>query len=222
MSIGPYEVLDIARDATTEQIRKAYKRLAKTTHPDQGGHADSFALLKFCHDLLVDPERRKRYDETGVIDEGKKAEPTLRQRALAKISMLLPSIIQAQVDPLTIDLIGVLREAVQAQLGEERKRLASLEAAKARVETLSGRFEHVGPPSDDNLFESFLTTQLDQIEQGLPGRRLAIEECRAALDILAQYRFIRDIPLSAIATGLGTQLRANIGLGSFPYQSPFG
>lgn len=64
-----YEVLGIPRDATPEQIKKAYRKLAKKYHPD-GNPNDRAAEEKFkeaneANEVLSDPEKRKKYDRFG-------------------------------------------------------------------------------------------------------------------------------------------------------------
>jgi DnaJ-class molecular chaperone len=67
----PYEILGVARAASPEQIRKAYRRLAKKLHPDLNpGNTDSeerFKEVAGAYELLSDPDKRQRFD-SGEID----------------------------------------------------------------------------------------------------------------------------------------------------------
>jgi len=70
----PYEVLGIEREATSDEISRAYKALAKKHHPDRHAtkgdderqrHAEAFKSISDAHDILSNPEKRKAYDMYG-------------------------------------------------------------------------------------------------------------------------------------------------------------
>lgn len=69
---NPYEVLGVARDADEATIKKAYRKLAKSLHPDRNaGNADAaekFSAVTAAYDLLTDKEKRAQFDR-GEIDE---------------------------------------------------------------------------------------------------------------------------------------------------------
>lgn len=58
-----YETLEVAVDASQDQIKKAYKKLAMATHPDRPeGNVELFKGVAEAYDILRDPEKRRRYD----------------------------------------------------------------------------------------------------------------------------------------------------------------
>jgi hypothetical protein len=62
--VNYYEVLGVSREASQEEIRNAYRRLAKDRHPDRvGGSTEEFSLLQEAHAVLSDPNRRRMHDE---------------------------------------------------------------------------------------------------------------------------------------------------------------
>ncbi len=68
-----YDVLGVARDATAETVRKAYRKLARKYHPDVNKSADAatrFAEVQEAYDVLSDAEKRKAYDRFGHAGVG--------------------------------------------------------------------------------------------------------------------------------------------------------
>ncbi len=70
-----YEVLGISRQATPEEVKRAYRRLARELHPDTNRDpeaADRFKEVTRAYEVLSDPQKRQRYDAFGDerIDAG--------------------------------------------------------------------------------------------------------------------------------------------------------
>lgn len=69
MTTDYYELLGISRDATDEEVRRAYRKLARQHHPDaNGGDPEAEAMFKkisVAYETLRDPQKRRRYDTFG-------------------------------------------------------------------------------------------------------------------------------------------------------------
>ena len=59
-----YELLDVAPDATSDEIKAAYRKLARQVHPDAGGNAALFRQVQDAFETLSEPTRRAAYDES--------------------------------------------------------------------------------------------------------------------------------------------------------------
>lgn len=60
-----YETLGIAKGASTDEIKKAYRKLAMKYHPDQGGDQEKFKEINEAYQVLGDDAKRSQYDQFG-------------------------------------------------------------------------------------------------------------------------------------------------------------
>ena len=57
-----YDILGVSEDASNEQIKRAFKDIAKKEHPDRGGDESKFKEANEAYDTLKDPKKRQEYD----------------------------------------------------------------------------------------------------------------------------------------------------------------
>ena len=65
-----YDLLDVPKDATMDQIKKSYRKKALKEHPDKGGDPEKFKDITYAYEVLSDREKRELYDQHG--EEGVK------------------------------------------------------------------------------------------------------------------------------------------------------
>ncbi len=65
-----YEVLGVKKDASADEIKKAFRRLARKHHPDAGGSEEKFKEINEAYEVLSDGEKRQQYDQYGQYFSG--------------------------------------------------------------------------------------------------------------------------------------------------------
>lgn len=180
-SFDPYELLGVSPAATAQAIKTAYRQRVQTAHPDRGGDPNVFIAVARAFSLLSDPEARKLYDETGIVDEN--ALEALRK----DVAMILADMFDAAVATAIatglgldrVDFVGQMKAAVdtgiaEARLAETRagRDIKSLDALRMRVR----RHEE-----GHNLF-------VDRLDAQLEAKRTASQTTRRRIVMLEMAR----------------------------------
>ena len=91
--VDPYAELDVSRDASSEEIRRAYRQVARRQHPDVNqdpGGAERFAAAARAYEILSDPAARARYDNRFPrpvpIRRSPKPRPAVGRRAVLELT----------------------------------------------------------------------------------------------------------------------------------------
>ena len=65
-----YKIFNVGKNASAQEIRKAYRKLVIKLHPDKGGDPGKFEEMQNAYEVLTDPQKREVYDKYG--EEGLK------------------------------------------------------------------------------------------------------------------------------------------------------
>lgn len=71
MSKNYYEILGVDKNASADEIKKAYRKKAIEHHPDKGGDEDKFKEAAEAYETLSDPEKKREYDTFGKAGNGR-------------------------------------------------------------------------------------------------------------------------------------------------------
>ena len=184
--IDPYEILGVGRDAEEAAVRSAYRKLAKTAHPDSGGDADVFLLVQKAHELLLDPLRRKVFDATGYDPE--LADPKDLQ-GLMLIEKLVNDIVLDERDAGTFDPLERMRATLEGDIRKARFHMSEMEGHGARV----GRhLDRLGARPATDILGYMLKARIDAIAKAVQDTARQIEATERALEMLKDYDYDVD------------------------------
>jgi curved DNA-binding protein CbpA len=187
-----YDTLGIKPDADPDTIKAAYRRLASGHHPDRGGKTDQMALINRAHEVLIDPQARKRYDETGQDTPDKPVQEKARDLLIHAFSMVLD-------DTWDHDMIGKVRAMLQnalLQIESETKKV------KFQIEKVTKRRSKVRAKVGHNLFNDLCLQRISELSRKLPELDQHLMTHELALSMLDDYECDVEIaPAAAFFTG---------------------
>ncbi len=156
----PYDVLGVGRSARPSEIKLAYRRKVQVAHPDRGGDPELFILVVRAFGLLSDPDARRLFDETGIIDD-EAVQGYRREVALILADMFDAAVETAVATGLKLESVNFIAQmsvAVTAGLGDARQSLGRTDAEIGALQQLRARIRRTD--SDRNLFAERLDAQV--------------------------------------------------------------
>lgn len=193
MPVDIYATLGVPKDATKEQIKKAYRKRSLETHPDKHGgdkgKAEEFMALTRYYKILSDDEARKRYDAGEDPESIAKDGESIEEQAIKAVVQLFMAVIDGE-DEKTTNVFKAMHQSIDAkttQYMEERnrseQRIKKAEEALARI---------ICKPKAPNIFEASLNQQILMFKQNVANCERNIEIGKAAKKIIDNYAYRVD------------------------------
>ena len=157
MSKSLYAELGIEKDASHDEIKSAYRKLAQINHPDKGGDIEDFQAIQHAYEVLSDPARRERYDLTGSEEESN----SLERQAISALGDMFSSFISKE------DIDGNIVEKVMAEIngaisdGYQQK--ADLESKLQKASKQLGRV--ISKSGKDSLYQIVIEDHIEKLEE---------------------------------------------------------
>jgi len=189
--IDLYQLLGLKRAATREEVRKAYRRKAKSSHPDSGGSEEAFNALTAAHDVLADARRRERYDSTGEIEQARP--DNFDGSAIEVIAQKLGMIIHAEQELTSLDIGAVIEQAIREDIALRKSSIANQRRAVERAAALRARVKRKANNAD-NMLARVLDWHESSAQDHVKKNEEAVRAMERALEILEGYSFIDDLP----------------------------
>jgi curved DNA-binding protein CbpA len=184
-----YATLGVPRSATADEIRKAYVAAAKRIHPDAGGGAVEFVELQAAYDVLSDPERRQRYDETGDTDADADNATAM---ALELACQVLAKVLSEVQDPTRVDLVARMVSVLSQAAIECEQAAKAAEANAQRLEKVVKRFKRKSKKPSPLV--AMLQKQINQLGLVARAQRGELPKITRAIEVVRDHEFKWDRP----------------------------
>lgn len=191
--IDPYAMLEIQRDADDAAIKRAYRKLVKTAHPDCGGDVDQFGRVTASYELLKDPVRRKVYDDTGY-------DPQLADARDLKGLMILETLVNEMIlderDPGSFDPVAAIRRKLTDDILKTRFHILELERHRTRVRQ---HMDRIGRKPEADVLGSMLRARSQSITDAIKNAEAQIETIEQAYTMLEGYSYeLEAVPVAVV------------------------
>lgn len=177
-----YETLGVAKDATKEAIKKAFRRRAKDAHPDTGGTAEQFHALEVAHRILSDDKARERYDRDGSTE----AEPDNTDAQAMSIIASNIDRLMGEEDAKFKDMVGDIRKAVSDDIKTAERSIGEARAYELRTIDLRKRVK--GGKGAAFMLKVF-DGKLQDVARAITSLEEQIKIRRRALELLEDASF---------------------------------
>lgn len=189
MSNDPYEILGVEKDATSEQISAAYKAAAKKAHPDSGGSSDRFTRVKQASMVLLDPKRRKQFDETATINDS--PADNVSARALELVVAFFVNSLNAMENPHVLqvehtDLIKLGTRHFEQLIAASMTNIQGINRQLLRFEKALSRLK---PKRNKDVISVMLRHHMGRLNTVIDNNRQEIATNTKAIEILNDYEF---------------------------------
>ncbi|MGH6734768.1 MAG: DnaJ domain-containing protein [Methyloceanibacter sp.] len=188
-----YQILGVKPAAPRKDIHKAYRRKAKSAHPDTGGSVEAFNELVVAYAVLSDPKRRRRYDETGEIDPPRP--DNFDGGAIEIIAEKLGLVIHAEHDLSSMDVGALIEQAIRDDIADRKGSVVHQKRAAERLGRLRGRARRKAN-GEDNLVARVLDWHGLAIQNRIKKHEESVLFLERALEILQDYSFTDDLAVA--------------------------
>ncbi|MCK5633015.1 J domain-containing protein [bacterium] len=137
--INLYKILEVKRSADKKAIKKAYRKMSKTHHPDvEGGDREKFDMLNKAYKILMDDDKRSRYDN------GENVENILKSKNKEEIELIGSILVNLMksFNPETQDIIKQIDLSIDLNITKYEEQVAKLKQSIKKYKTFLKKLKH--------------------------------------------------------------------------------
>lgn len=191
-----YEILGIEPLATAEEIKEAYRALAKKHHPDKGGDEALFQEIQQAYAILGDAELRADYDATGCF-EGAKASPY--PSAVEKVASMASAWLDMAVEH--GDFLGFVKGITEEACGAAIDGIETATGKLAFAQRFEAQLRWIGEDDIPSPAHEQIKKEITSFHESIKIFKFEIEVADCVHEIMKNYLITIPDALSNIAIG---------------------
>jgi len=180
-----YDILGIERDATKEEIKKAYRKLANEHHPDHndGKESPEFIDITKAYKILSDDEKRKEYDETGYVKDN------IHDQKEVAIEILMGWLEHCLNDDkaLKTNVVDRLIAMAKSNVNQCRHRIKLTTKRMKKLRKVIKRFRYKGKSRD--FVTMCIQNNINKLMFNMQQAQYQIETDKLIIEMLTDYEY---------------------------------
>ena len=180
-----YEILDVPKDASESDIKKAYRKKAQSSHPDkEGGDEELFKAVQKAYEILSDANKRKHYDETG-----EESKDNLNNDVIESLIGIVLNVVQGNdvkrnnILETAITLVHRQQDAHRSKRKQAETQYERLAEAARRIKCVEGK---------ENILKLALESQANRIKIAIQEIDNVLSIGEEILVVIADYSYETD------------------------------
>jgi len=187
-----YDILGVNKEASKDQIKKAYRKKASKLHPDKGGDEKEFKQLAKAYNILSDDQQRAYYNKIGKEKETETIENMAISNLMKMFASKLEEII-SNAGKFTYDIIGRMKDAIKMTAPKFDQNVNDLKTDIKTLKRLKKKFKHKKKKiTPANIFEGIINQSIQQKENEIELHKREKKINKMMLKILDEYEFDVD------------------------------
>lgn len=185
-----YQILEVDQEATLEEIKQSYRKLAKIHHPDAGGDEELFKAISKAYAVLSDNAARVKYDNgtdpeeclVSDLDEAKQNLKSLTHKILNS----------GYFSPTHGDLVKSLKGEINSTKLKIESEIEDQESYIKTLECVKGKIKN------GDFLVNELTACINEAEKGIKARQKTLEISDIMLEVLDDVEYMVEEDLEVI------------------------
>ena len=177
-----YDILGIKKNASPEDVKKAYRKTSKKTHPDKGGSNEEFQETKKAYEVLSNTKLRDRYDETGEVEDDTSSKHSAMQDVAQIFEMVLTKYEgEIEYTDIICEMLKVFEDGLQStkqSIKEWKAQIPHHEKISSRIKTDEG---------DENIFKSFIDGKIAVLNNSIRSAEEQINRIEESISMVEIY-----------------------------------
>lgn len=187
-----YEILGVLPTATPAELKAAYRHKVTKNHPDVGGDLEVMITLNSAYQVLRDPDKRRHYDETGLIeDKSLFVDHTNMVNFLIKIFDDVIGSVGGNMNLTNTFVVERMKDSITKYIASTEEIQTSL---LFNIQALEDIMSQVSAPENDksNIFFQIIRTKIDKMREAHTGNIAVLRIQKMAAEEMEPYSTLAE------------------------------